>query len=64
MGASQLRTATQAFAAALEVLQISEEELLSQPRAVLQSLILYHALPSVVESANVPEEPTAVTTVA
>ncbi len=55
---------TQAFAEMLRALEVTAEEVLSQPPEVLQSLILYHALPSVVESANVPEEPTAVTTVA
>ncbi len=55
---------TQAFAGMLQALQVTAEEVLSQPPEVLQSLILYHALPSVVESANVPTEPTAVTTVA
>ncbi len=54
----------QAFDAALEALQVSVEMLLSQSRETLQSLVLYHALPNVVESADVPTAPTAVTTVA
>lgn len=68
IGAPQLLTTcqkrTQAFTAALNALQMTAEKLLSQPQATLQSLILYHALDTAVASANVPEEPTEVTTVA
>ncbi len=54
----------QAFAEALQALQISEEELLSQPQDTLRSLILYHAVPTPLYAASVREADTAVLTVA
>ncbi len=48
----------------MDALASSIPLLLAQPPEYLQSLVLYHALPTVLESANVSTEPTAVTTVA
>lgn len=54
----------QAFAAALQALQMTAQELLSQPQATLRSLILYHAAPTPLYSSSVPEADTAILTVA
>ncbi len=54
----------QAFFEVLDTLQVTPEELLSQPQETLQAFLLYHALPTVVQSSSVPENATDVVTAA
>ncbi len=54
---------SQAFRAALALLQVTPEQLAVWRTDRLQALLLYHVLPAVVDAASVPETDTERTTI-